>query len=609
MLLACIVGLAAHAQNQEPCAVRPYLQKKIAEDYNYQLGIDRAEMAAQKWLKNNNMNLKAAGDKIVIPVVFHVVYDEDSAHQNLEESIILQQLELLNRDFNRDNKDTSLTRAIFDSIATDTKIVFELASTDPDGNPSNGITRTATEVSGFDIFPFGGGATDLDAIKSTADGGKDAWDTEKYLNIWLGRLTVFGQEGLYGFATFPLDMPEEEGGDPEAEANLQGVVVHYPTVGFNVENGDTLWRGRTLSHEVGHYLGLRHIWADEQNPFTGAPGNCEEDDFVFDTPMANISADFECDLDKNNCSNENEFSNGYWGALDPPDMIENFMDYANEPCQNMFSYGQFERASGFLNTSRKKLWEGNENGSEPTDFKAWLYTENATVPCKENCNGQIIVNFENENGALTYLLDGNPVNGPVIENVCQGIHSVEVSDAMGNTKVLRTYVSGIYSAPEFTSQSTNASCASCPDGSATVNVISGNEPISISWETTPVVQGPDLSNVAPGVYYYNVTDGCGETYRDSAEVGFSTGIANYDLASFTVAPNPVSNTLKIVGPGLKDLNKVQVLQHDGKKIKEVSFALGNGEVAIDLSSLTKGLYILQLSDSYNSSVYFRIEKL
>ncbi len=609
LFLALLLGpLLALAQHVEPCGIRHYTQQKIADDFAYQQGMDRAEMSAQKWIHQNRGNLKAVGDKITIPVVFHVVYNEDSLHQNLDEAILLQQLEILNRDYNRDNKDTIFTRAVFDTIATDTKIIFELASTDPDGNPTNGITRTATTATGFDIFPLGGGTVPLDAIKSTEDGGIDSWDTEKYLNIWIGRLTVFGGEGLYGIATFPLDMAEEEGGNPNAEPSLQGATVHYPTVGYNVQGEDTLFRGRTLAHEVGHYLGLRHIWADEQDPFSGEPGDCTEDDFVYDTPMAAASANFECNTDINYCGNENEFSNNYWGELDPPDMIENFMDYATEECQNMFSYGQFERSMGFLNTSRKGLWFENENGAEQDDFKAWLYTETATVPCLEDCNGQIIVNFENETGNLAYTLDGESVTGPVIENVCQGIHTVTVTDDGGNTKTLRTYVSGFYKAPVFESEATDASCGNCEDGSATVTIDSGNEPITVTWQTTPPITGNTLENLNPGTYYYTVEDGCGESYLDSVQVGNATGIATLAQEAFQLAPNPVSNVLTVRGNYINRITGVTITTVSGSVVYQHSQENFGSEIRVNTEALTGGFYILQLTDATGSSKSYRFVK-
>lgn len=598
----------AVSQQVERCGIRQYNEKKIEENYSYQRAIDHAEMKAQKWISEQRGSLKAAGDRLVVPVVFHVVYHKDSARQNLDESIILQQLEVLNRDWNRGNKDSVNTRPIFDSIATDTKIVFELASVDPDGNPTNGITRTATEVQGFDLLPLGSGLAELDDIKSTANGGIDAWDTDKYLNIWIGRLTVFGGEGLYGIATFPLDMPENEGGDPDAEANLQGTIVHFPTVGYTKVGEDTVSRGRTLSHEVGHYFGLRHVWADEQNPWTGAPGNCEQDDFVYDTPMAAASANFECNTNVNYCSNENEFSNDYWGQVNPPDMIENFMDYASEDCQNMLSHGQAERSHAFLETSRKNLWFQNVNGSEPTDFKAWLYTENASVPCAENCDGQIIVNYENESGNLSYLLDGNPVSGPIISDVCQGIHTVTVSDDSGNSKTLRTYVSGIYSAPEFDATPTDASCSNCEDGSATVNISSGNEPFTVTWQTTPPVEGETLSDIAPGMYYYTVTDGCGESYMDSVRVANTTGIATLDASAFQVFPNPTENELRIKSPYLNRLSSVQLFDVSGRKVFEMELSERKQDLQLNLAPYAKGIYHLNLVDKEGNNKSYKLQK-
>ncbi len=600
---ACI-SFVAKSQQHEPCGVRPYYAKQIEHSYSHQLGMDRAEMAAQKWLKSNQGQLKRAEGSVVVPVVFHVVYQEDSAHQNLPKSVLLQQLEILNRDYNRHNKDTVLTRAVFDSIAAPSGVVFQLAQTDPDGNPTDGVTRTITTATSFDLIPFGGGAVALDNIKSEDTGGYDPWDQDRYLNIWVGRLTVLGTEGLYGIATFPTDMPEDEGGDPAADPLLQGIIVHYPTVGFQIIEDDSLRNGRTMVHEVGHYLGLRHIWADEQD-FLGNPGPCDADDYVYDTPMSNQPSNFSCDHAQNNCSNENEFSDDYWGALDPPDMIENFMDYSDELCQNMFTYGQFERMHSFLNTSRKTLWE---DGGEPSDFKAWLYTDNMTTTCPNNCDGKIWVNHENTSGVVTYTLDGVAVSGPEITGVCQGYHTVTVSDEEGNTTTLETYVSGSYLFPAYTSTAVDVTCESCTDGSASVEVIGGTEPISIEWQTSPVVTGNSIDNLGKGTYYYTVTDGCDAVYQDSVVIAAPTGIFDIAQESVSIYPNPVKDKLTLAFDKTVDLQKLQVSNTVGKVIWEENNLQASKTFDISTSPFIPGVYNIIGYDSQGAILRQRFVK-
>src|SRR5690606_15991195 len=140
-----------------------------------------------------------------IPVVVHVVYN--NAQQNIDDSLIFNQIEVLNRDFGRKNADTSSIRNIFSSIGIDGSIEFYLACTDPNGLPTNGITRTETNKTAFSLNPFGTGG--IDDVKFDSIGGKSSWDTDKYLNLWVCNLndpgSLFGV--VLGFAYPPLGAP------------------------------------------------------------------------------------------------------------------------------------------------------------------------------------------------------------------------------------------------------------------------------------------------------------------------------------------------------------------------------------------------------------------
>ena len=140
---------------------------------------------------------------------------------------------------------------------------------------------------------------------------------------------------------------------------LQGVVIHYTTVGKNnpVANDDNMIEnniGRTAVHEIGHYLGLRHIWGDA-NPLFGGGDGCSLDDGILDTPNAADQAGYICDLNKNTCNNDNFGSSG----IDLPDMIENYMDYSPEACQNIFTNGQINVMRNILEICRPNLINQN----------------------------------------------------------------------------------------------------------------------------------------------------------------------------------------------------------------------------------------------------------
>ena len=231
---------------------------------------------------------------ITIPVVIHLLYK--SAEQNISDEQLLSQLDVLNRDFRRMNADAVNTPEAFRSVAADTRIMFCLAKVAPDGRPTSGIIRKFT---GKDFFLLD------DKMKYSAAGGDNAWDAKKYLNIWV--CSLFGRN--LGYATIP--------GGP---ADKDGVVINYDVFGNKGFVRPPFNKGRTATHEIGHWLGLKHLWGDM---------NCGDDD-VTDTPRQ-LSYNFGCPTFPHvtGCSLT---SNG--------DMFMNYMDFSDDACMNAFTYGQ-----------------------------------------------------------------------------------------------------------------------------------------------------------------------------------------------------------------------------------------------------------------------------
>ncbi len=305
------------------------------ESKQQKLAIHEIQEAAYAFARENGIQKSAP--LYQIPVVVHIVYM--SPNENLADSLIQQQIQVLNADFRRLNADTSLTRSEFLPVAADAGIEFFLATLDPNGNPTTGITRTAGQPSGlFPIYdPF------TDNVKKTALGGKDPWPSSRYLNIWVCNL--LSGFGVLGYAYPPAGTPPNWPADSApADSTVQGVVVHFPVFGPNnpAATGPltSVNRGRTLTHEVGHFLGLRHIWGD---------GGCAEDDGLNDTPPADSDAGQICDFTKNTCPPTS--------GADLPDQIENYMDYAADSCMNMFSQQQVAAMHYILENYRKPLYE------------------------------------------------------------------------------------------------------------------------------------------------------------------------------------------------------------------------------------------------------------
>lgn len=288
LLVSSILSLQGLAQ--ERCGAMLNLEHRMKKDASIEKNMLFIERQTQQYINNN---LKAGEDEVTIPVVVHVVYK--LATENINANLVTSQIAVLNEDFRLMNADRNNAPAVFKSLQADIKVNFCLATVDPNGNPTSGITRTSTTTPQFT-------STD-DNVKFTSRGGRDAWPTNKYLNIWICALaTPVG--GVVGYAQFP-------GGAPETD----GIVVDYQYFGR-----ESYSYGRTTTHEVGHWLNLRHIWGDQP---------CG-DDFVSDTPTQ---------LDKNfGCPSHPHASCTLGG-----DMFMNYMDYTDGNCQNMFSVGQKNR--------------------------------------------------------------------------------------------------------------------------------------------------------------------------------------------------------------------------------------------------------------------------
>src|SRR5690606_36225125 len=140
------------------------------------------------------------------------------------------QIEQLNEAFRRLNADTVNTRSEFLTIVGDTEIEFVLATVDPDGNPTNGITRTSTSQTSF----IGVGGLPAEGVKSSGNGGIDPWNQLDYLNIWVCDMSLFNIPALLGYATPPNNLPHWPPGSSDNMSD--GVVIQYQAFGPNNPN-------------------------------------------------------------------------------------------------------------------------------------------------------------------------------------------------------------------------------------------------------------------------------------------------------------------------------------------------------------------------------------
>ena len=235
-----------------------------------------------------------ANEVIVIPVVVHVLYN--SKDENISDQQILSQIKALNEDFRRQNADAVNTPEPFKSVAADTRIVFCLAKVDPNGKYTTGIVRKFTSEKLF--------LAD-DAMKFASKGGDNAWDATKYLNLWVCNL--FGR--TLGYSVLPGSPLEKD-----------GVVLKYTVFGTTGILDPKYNKVRTATHEIGHWLGLQHLWGD------AACG----DDGIDDTPPQETS--------NSNCTTFPHVSSCSINQYG--DMFMNFMDFNDDACMNLFTNGQ-----------------------------------------------------------------------------------------------------------------------------------------------------------------------------------------------------------------------------------------------------------------------------
>lgn len=265
---------------------------------------------------------------VTIPVVFHIIHNGDAvgSNENISDALILAQLQQLNDDFRKMNTDAGLVPSIFQGVHADTEIQFCLAQRKPDGTATNGINRVQ----------FSQATWTSSQVNSTVKPAT-IWDRNQYLNVWS---VAFGggSSGLLGYAQFP-------GG----AASTDGTVVAYYSVGsLSMVNpgSSTFGKGRTLTHEVGHWLNLRHIWGD------ATCGN----DLVADTPVHNTS--------NGGCPNYPHLSTC---TGTPIEMTMNYMDYTYDACMYMFSLGQKARMQAVFASGGPRFSITTSNGCVPPE--------------------------------------------------------------------------------------------------------------------------------------------------------------------------------------------------------------------------------------------------
>lgn len=301
ILLGLFLFFVSNLTAQRECATHDYIKLLSLTDLQTEKEIKEAENFALRKATSGSGAIRLATDYIVrIPVVVHVIYND--ASQNISDAQVKSQIDALNRDFRRLNADTINTPLPFKPFAADVQIEFVLATVDPKGRATTGIVRKSSSIKYWQMD---------DKIKYTAQGGDDAWDSRSYLNIWVGYTrSLLGYSSVVG-----------------APADKDGVVINTTAFGTLGMVGEYS-QGRTAVHEVGHWLGLKHIWGDAQ---------CG-DDGIYDTPPQNgYTSSCPTGIKTSSCN-----------TSEGGDMYMNYMDFTNDACLNLFTKGQKERMRSFF---------------------------------------------------------------------------------------------------------------------------------------------------------------------------------------------------------------------------------------------------------------------
>lgn len=318
LTLGVLFSALVYAQETDFCTTHSLSDAVLAADPAAKVEYDKLENGYKAYAQQKSQLKMAVSShpERVIPVVFHIIHDYNSG--NISDEQVESAIENINLDFQKLNDDTISIVSDFVDIAADLNLKFRLAKLDPNGNCTKGVTRT------FSNLTHTAGENVKNLVK---------WDPSKYLNVWIVETIA---SGAGGYSYLP-------GSAPGNDANAGILVINTQFGATGTSNGSGFSK-HTLSHEIGHYLGLPHTWGGTNTP--GLPGNCSTDDGIDDTPEC-VGQSFNCDLTIETC-----------GSLDN---VQNFMCYAG--CPNMFTEGQGDRIHYYLNNhtsgnaSRYGLWQ------------------------------------------------------------------------------------------------------------------------------------------------------------------------------------------------------------------------------------------------------------
>ena len=586
----------------------------------------------ESWLAPKIEEIKAQRSNrtsilVTLPVIYHVITDGFGS-DNLSEAVIQAQNDQLNIDFSNNAGSPY-------SVAADTEVQFCLAT-------QNEIGSTLIEPGINRITDFGDGPFSMSDFDNSIK-PQTQWDPTRYFNIWLADLGG----GLLGYAQFPSSSGLPGLNTNGGNANTDGVVVTSSSVGSvaNPSSGGPYNLGRTLTHEVGHWLGLRHIWGDT--------GSCGNDDYCADTPDATNS--------NGGCPTVDSCPSDGLGA----DMVENFMDYSNDACLNTFTADQKTRIQAVLANSPRRMELGTSTVCAPAityDYDGGIELDGLNLEeCGTTFTPTVIVtnngNTTLSSAVISYQIDSDTpttqswsgflfsgssetVTLPTL-NISGGSHTftVELLNPNGNADqntVDNTAMSSAF-AVFFDTNTVNLTLltddygletswefkdgndAILYSGTGYANNITVNESFDVTaggcYSFTIYDTESDGICCGYGIGNYTLTDSNSNVIADGGEfnsqetVSMTTttlGAESYFLdREITLYPNPTTNVLNIkLGTSNNLPDNYTIYNMLGQVVLQKSVVTPN-DLSVNTSSLSKGMYFIKIAtDNASMSLPF-----
>ena len=637
--------LPADANGHIPCVADEY-QSYLKKTHPTLQSREEFEinMAAKIEASKNNFQLKNTNTVITLPVVVHVIHNGDAigTDENITDDQVITQIQVLNEDFRKilntpgynDHPD-----------GADMEIEFCLVQRDPGGSPTTGIEHINLGRASWDNFE------DIDLVLKA----ETQWDPERYLNIWVCKM---GGEmsGVGGYAYYPELSGLEGLEGSEGFAEIDGVILSYQCMGSEdlYPEGDYIFgreKGRSATHEVGHFFGLIHIWGNEDS--------CDATDFCDDTPPV-VGLHFSC-AEVDTCTEDIK-----------SDMIENHMDYTLDQCKNIFTNDQKTRVWTVLENSPRRMSLATSNSCiypEGVEFDGSLNIDSIEMSCSGPFSIQVtltnIGSATMTEATISYTIDNGETNtytwtGELATNESEQVTITGLNSTVGSHTLFADVatVNGNTDIYEFNDTKDKDFVVVDNQSYATESVtltlqsdIWGSE---VSWELKNgegdvlYSGGPyDDTDEMPGAiiqlfdvninecYLFTIKDAFGDgicclsgdgyytlTTDDNTEIasngdyGFRESVgftiteelntSDFALKEIDIYPNPTSDKIYITSKQSLDA-EYNIYNNLGQEVNKGSVYI-NGQVEINTGSLSMGIYFIKITSGEHSKTFKLIKQ-